>query len=493
MKNVMTIPKEIIQIVQKLERVGYEAYIVGGCVRDLLLGREPKDWDITTNAKPEDIQRVFPENLYENVFGTVGVKTGSKNEKLKVIEITTYRTEETYTDKRHPDKIEFTSHVEDDLARRDFTVNAMASKVTGKNIKSLETIIDPYGGQEDLKNKIVRTVGDQKRRFEEDALRLLRAPRLATELELSIEEKTAKAIRTHAEFLRAISKERIRDELEKLIMTERAAEGILLLEQLGLLLYTIPELREGIHVNQNKHHIFSVFEHNVKALEYAAKKNYPLDVRLAALLHDVAKPRTKRGEGSDCTFYGHQVVGERMAIEILDRLRFSKKTIERVALLIREHMFVYDIGEVSEAGVRRLVRRVGPENIEDLFRLREADRIGSGVPKARPYRLRHLKFMVEKVARDPISVGMLKVRGDDVMKVLKMEPGPRVGLLLNVLMGEVLEDPKLNTKRHLNARMKELNKLSDNELRGPAEKGKEVRSEREQEAEKKIKKKYWVQ
>ncbi len=261
-----------------------------------------------------------------------------------------------------------------------------------------------------------------------------------------------------------VSKERIRDELAKLIMTEHAADGIRQLEQLGLLKYVIPELCEGVGMAQNLHHIYSVFEHNVRALQYTAEKNYTFPVRLGALLHDVGKPRTKRGEGKYATFYNHEVVGARMTAKILDRLRFSKEVVEYVTHLVRWHLFYYNVGEVSAAGVRRFLVHIGVETVDDILRIREADRIGSGVPKAFPYRLRHLKFMIEKVRRDPVHPKMLALRGDDVMQLLGIEASPRIGHLLAILLEEVLDDPKKNDHEKLATRLKELNQWSDSEL-----------------------------
>jgi tRNA nucleotidyltransferase (CCA-adding enzyme) len=481
----ITVPPEVAACVAALHVGGFEAYIVGGCVRDAMLGREPNDWDVTTSAKPEEILKIFPDSVYENTFGTVGVKTASENPRLAIVEVTPYRTESGYQDMRHPDRVEFVDSLEKDLARRDFTMNAIAMAIDG-------SVVDPFGGAEDIKNGVIRTVGEATARFTEDGLRLLRAVRFSCQLGFTIEKKTAEAVHALSANLARISKERIRDEVEKLIMTEHAAEGIRELERMGLLANIFPEVREGIGVGQNKHHTFTVFEHNVKALEYAAKKNYPLTVRLAALLHDVAKPHTKRGEGINCTFYGHQVVGAKLAERALRRLTFSADVIAKVTLLIREHMFVYDVGMVTDAGVRRLLRRVGYENIDDLFHLREADRIGSGVPKAQPYRLRHLRFMVEKVSKDPISVKMLAVRGDDVMRILKIEPGPKIGMILNALLGEALEDPSINTPEVLEARVRALAELPEKELRKLAERGLGTREERQEEAEDEIKKRFAV-
>jgi len=491
----ISVPPEVAACVDALHTGGFEAYIVGGCVRDAILGRKPSDWDVTTNAKPEAILKIFLESVYENMFGTVGVKTGSEDPHLAIVEVTPYRTESGYHDMRHPDRIEFVDSLEKDLARRDFTMNAVALGIKNQESGSKEVsaeIIDPFNGAEDIKNGIIRAVGEPNLRFSEDGLRLLRAVRFSCQLGFTIEKKTAEAVHALSANLARISKERIRDEVEKLIMTEHAAEGIRALERMGLLANIFPEVREGIGVGQNKHHTFTVFEHNVKALEYAAKKGYPLTVRLAALLHDVAKPHTKRGEGINCTFYGHQVVGAKLAERALRRLTFSADVIAKVTLLIREHMFVYDVGMVTDAGVRRLLRRVGYENIDDLFHLREADRIGSGVPKAQPYRLRHLRFMVEKVSKDPISVKMLAVRGDDVMRILKIEPGPKIGMILNALLGEALEDPAINTSEVLEARVRALAELDEKELRKLAERGLGTREERQEEAEDEIKKRFAV-
>lgn len=479
------IPAEVGRVAAELRAAGFEAYLVGGCVRDLLLGREPKDWDITTSALPEEVQKIFPDSVYENQFGTVGVKTNSEDPRLKVVEVTTYRIEGKYTDKRHPDKIKFAKTVEDDLGRRDFTVNAMALRPDG-------TVVDPYGGEKDLKAKVIRTVGDPEERFNEDALRLLRAVRLAAELGFEIDLNTRRAAEKHAGLLEMIAKERIRDEFIKLVMTDAAAEGIFLLEELNLLEYVLPELREGIGVGQDRHHIYTVFEHSVKSLDYAARKNYSLEVRLAALLHDIGKPRTKAGESPNSTFYNHEVVGARMTLQALDRLRFSKEITEKVAHLVRWHMFYYNVGEVSPAGVRRFLVRVGPENVDGLIKVREADRIGSGVPKALPYKLRHMLFMIEKVKRDPLSPKMLKLNGEDVMRLLEIPPGPRVGWILSTLLEEVLDEPERNTKEYLEKRVAELGKLTDEELKRLSERAKEKKEEMEEEAEEEIKKKFYV-
>ncbi|MDP3763719.1 MAG: CCA tRNA nucleotidyltransferase, partial [bacterium] len=359
----MTLPNEVKNIIEKLEKAGYQGFAVGGCVRDLLLDKEPKDWDITTNAKPEDIQKIFPENTYENTFGTIAVKTGSEDPTLALVEVTPYRIEGKYTDKRHPDEIKFAEKLEDDLSRRDFTVNAMA-------LGADEKIFDLFDGQKDLKSKTIRPVGNPGERFGEDALRLLRAVRFATVLDFKIENKTLEAVKENSEWLAAISKERIREEFVKIIMSDNAYEGVLLLEKCGLLKHIVPELLEGVGVEQNLHHIYTVWEHITRALKYAAEKNYSLEVRLASLFHDIGKPRSKRGEGRSSTFYGHEVIGAKIVAQIMERLKFPREQAENIIKLVRYHMFYYNPEEVTESSVRRLLVRIGKENVEDLLKVR---------------------------------------------------------------------------------------------------------------------------
>jgi len=480
-----SIPQEVKFIITQLKKNSFESYIVGGCVRDLLRGVDPEDWDIATNAKPEEIGKVFLKSYSENKFGTVTVLTESDNPKLKEVEITSYRIDEKYSDKRHPDKIKWARTIEEDLARRDFTINAIA-------FDGEKNIIDPFLGQKDLKAKIIRAVGNPEDRFSEDALRMMRAVRFATALDFKIEEKTKSAIKRNAVWLRAISKERIRDELLKIIMAEKAADGIELLRNLNLLKYIIPELEEGYKISQNKHHIYDCYEHSLLSFKYAAQKGFNKYVRIASLFHDVAKPRVKNGEGLGATFYGHEILGARMTIQILNRLKFPKKEIEKIAKLVRYHLFYYNVGEVSESSVRRLVRQVGTENMDELLQVRMADRIGSGVPKAEPYKLRHLKYLIEKVSQDPISVKMLKVSGNDIMKILKISPGPKIGQILDILLGYVLEDPKKNKKEFLEKETLELGKPTDGKLQALAEKSRTKREKLEIKRDEMTKNKYWV-
>lgn len=474
----MNIHPRVREILETLEKGGHGAYVVGGCVRDLLMERAPTDWDVTTSANPEQIQSLFPDNFYDNKFGTVTVKTRDEDPVVWTVQVTPFRTEGAYSDKRHPDTVAFAKTLEEDLSRRDFTMNSIALSLNG-------TIVDPYNGQADIKAKTVRTVGDPSARFGEDALRMMRAIRFAATLGFSVEDATLRAIIAHASSLADISAERVRDELVKTINSPLAAKGIQLLEDVGLLKHVIPELREGIDVEQNLHHIYTVWEHNLRTLEYAAKKSYSFPVRIASLLHDVGKPRTKRGEGRHCTFYAHDVMGARMAAKIMERLRFPHEIADKVVNLVRFHMFYYSVGEVTESSVRRLIANVGLENIDDLLRLREGDRIGSGTPKAVPYKLRHLKYMIDKVSHDPISVKMLKVDGANIMESLRIPPGPKVGLILNSLLAEVLDDPTLNQRDLLLERARQLDKESPEALRKALERIQKALEEDEQERMKK--------
>ena len=492
----MKIPAEVQFVIKQLKENNYKAYIVGGCVRDTLRNVEPNDWDIATSAEPSEIQKLFPKSFYENKFLTVTVQTNSKNPRLKEIEITTFRSEAKYTDKRHPDKVKRAKTIRQDLARRDFTVNAMALEIS--NLKSqIPNLIDPFDGQKDLKNKTIRAVGKADSRFSEDALRMMRAVRFAVTLEpekiWQIEEKTFKAIQKNAYLLERISKERIRDELLKIIASPNGARGIEILRRTGLLHYIIPELEEGLGVEQNKHHIYQIYEHNLLSLNYACRNHFSKYVRLAALLHDIAKPRCKQGEGPNSTFYNHEIVGAKMTEQILRRLKFPKKEIEKIVKLVRFHLFYYNVGEVGTSSVRRLLRNVGQDNILELLQVRMSDRIGSGVPKAEPYKLRHLRYMIEKVSKDPLSVKMLKINGNDVMRLLKIKSGPKIGKILTCLFGEVLGNPKKNDRTYLEREVVRLGqKMSEQELDRTFNRTKEILEKIEQKRDEMAKKKYWL-
>jgi poly(A) polymerase/tRNA nucleotidyltransferase (CCA-adding enzyme) len=486
------IPPEIVNVVETLEKVGFQAYLVGGCVRDLFLGRTPKDWDITTNAKPEQIQGIFPKTVYENVFGTVAViNEQTEDICLKSVEVTPYRLESSYSDRRHPDMIKFSDKIEHDLMRRDFTINAMAVSLSHGAIKD---IIDLYGGFADLKDKSIRTVGEPSDRFNEDALRMMRAIRLSVELCFTCNQDTFKAIQSQSIMIMDISMERIHDEFVKILMSPEPKKGIELLHESGLLKHILPELEAGIGVKQPQAHSYDVWEHLLRSLQHAADKEYNLEVRLAALFHDISKPSTKgfSQETNQPTFYGHEVIGSRETRKILEKMKFSRATIEKVTKLVRWHMFFADPEKLTLSAVRRMTVNVGRENIWDLMNLRTCDRIGTGRPKENPYRLRKYRSMIEEALRDPISVTMLKIDGKRIMEICNTLPGPKIGMILNALLEEVLDDPKLNTTEYLEKNTSELFKLSDKELEALAQKGKEKKEEFEENDLKEIREKHHV-
>lgn len=434
-------PSPVVRVLHQLRDAGFEGYVVGGSLRDVFLQRQPQDWDVTTNALPNQIQQVFPNSWYNNRFGTVGVHAGDMD-----IEVTTYRTDVGYTDARHPDEVKFGVTLEEDLERRDFTINALASDG--------QTLIDLCGGIQDIRAQRIRTVGKPEDRFGEDGLRMLRAVRLAAQLGFLLEEETLRAIRQQHALIKKISQERIRDELMKMIGADDAWRGLWNMFETGLLQHVLPELLDGVHMAQNKHHMYSVFFHNAMAMQ-ACPSSDPL-VRLSALLHDVGKPKTKRGEYPTATFYMHEHVGSDMTVKIMKRLKFSSEEIQRVAHLVKHHMFYYNMGEITDAGVRRLIKRIGIENIDDIIALRIGDRIGSGVQKDMPYKLIELLKRIEEVQKDPIDTRMLEIDGHDLMKLLKIKPGPQIGEILNALLEEILDDPAKNTREYLENRATEI-------------------------------------
>ena len=481
------IPKEVVQIAETLENKGFEAFLVGGCVRDLIINREPKDWDLTTNATPEQIIALFPETFYENKFGTVGVKTESEDTRLQVVEVTPYRTEGTYSDNRHPDVVSFGHSLEEDLKRRDFTMNAIAYNIYKGQI------VDPYKGQDDLKDKVIRTVGEAGDRFREDALRMLRAIRFSAELGFTINIDTFSAIQNNVILMEKVSKERIKDEFTKIIMSSSPMIGMVVAQKIGFIKYIAPILEDSIDVKQNKQaHKYDVWEHLLRTLQHAADKNYSLEVRLAALFHDVSKPETKREAGEKTTFFGHDVIGARVTRETLKNLTFSKEVIKKVGDLVRWHMFFSDTEEITLSAVRRLIKNIGQENIWDLINLRMCDRIGSGRPKEEPYRLRKFQSMIEEVSRDPISVSMLEIDGNVLMKELGITPGPIIGHILNALLEEVLEEPKKNTSEYLKDRASELAKLDIKTLEKMGNVARETKERAEEEELAELRKKRHV-
>lgn len=450
------VPSTVLEVYKLFQREGYEIYFVGGCVRNLLMEKSVTDWDLTTNATPQQILSLFPNAFYDNTFGTVGIPTVIRDIN-RVVEVTTYRTEQGFSNKRHPDEVSWGKSIEEDLQRRDFACNAIAVSLD-ENGK--QNIVDPYDGQKDIQERKIRAVGNAEERFKEDALRLLRAIRFATVLEFEIEKETWDALVKDAQLLQQISGERIRQELLKILSSDRPYEGIMLLHESGLLKFMIPELLEGIGISQarpGRHHTTDVFTHNVLSLKFCPSKD-PV-VRLAALLHDAGKPKVAAtDEQGLIIFHNHEIVGAQIAREICDRLKFSKKDRDKVVNLIRWHMFTVD-EHITDSAIRRFIRRVGVENVQDMMDLRIGDRLGGGTQVAESWRLKLFKKRIkEQLQPAPFSINDLAIDGNDIMQELQIKPGKQIGDILQKLFEEVDEDLSKNTKEYLLQRVKELAK-----------------------------------
>ncbi|MDQ6859181.1 MAG: CCA tRNA nucleotidyltransferase [Chloroflexota bacterium] len=430
----LAVPKDVERVVDTLIANGFEAFVVGGCVRDALRGVDPQDWDVATSAKPDAIQKLFRRSLYTNRFGTVVVSSGAHE-----IEVTTYRVEADYADHRRPEEVAFTESLHEDLARRDFTMNAMAWRPTAGSGE----LVDPFDGRADLDARIVRAVGDPGERFAEDALRMLRAVRFAAVLRMRIEPATADAIAAHASLATALSGERIQQELNKILLAERPSTGIRLLSDLGLLAVLCPELELCKSIPQDKAVAQDVFEHSLITIDATPAD---LVLRLAGLFHDVGKAETM----ADGHFHQHEFVGEAIARRILRRWKYPKDTVAAVAHLIRHHMFWYQ-SDWTGSAVRRFIRKVGLEVIPDLFALRRADNIGSGIRAPRMYALDDLwtRVQAEIERRSAFSPHDLAVDGTDVMRELGIGPGPAVGRVIAAVFERVLDDPDLNRRERL--------------------------------------------
>lgn len=450
------LPKSVKDILDKFNKANYEIYIVGGAVRDILMGKLTNDWDFTTNATPEEILKVIPGGLYNNQFGTVF--TDNPDDPNRLHEITTFRTEEGYEDYRHPTKIVWGKSLEEDLSRRDFTINAMAfgrvqstkyavqSKKTKYSVLGTVNLIDLFNGESDLKNKLIKTVGNPDDRFNEDALRMMRAVRIAAELGFTIEPKTFEAIKKNAGLINKIAKERVKEELFKLLASPNSYEGILMLRNSGLMQEILPEFEKCFGVEQKspgRHHIYDVGNHLLMSLKFC-KSEDPV-TRFATLVHDIGKPQTyKKLESGVITFYNHEMVSTKIAENIADRLRFSKKEKDKFITLIRWHQFTVDEHQTDSA-IRRILRNVGLENMEDMLALRVADRLGGGARET-SWRLEEFKKRLIEVQKQPFTVRDLKIDGNDVMKELNLKPGPEVGKILEKLFEEVVEK-KIENKR----------------------------------------------
>lgn len=426
------------------------------------------------NKEQKIIDIVDATKIHESLVDGEG-DTGQKNQSVQKsnshqkntipnYEITTFRSDGAYEDGRHPESVTWGKDLKEDVDRRDFTINAMALKLVDgelsgkvieendekpKNQKVRFELIDHHQGAQDLEAEVIRTVGDPNLRFKEDALRILRAIRFSVQLNMSIEDQTYQAIKAHAHLIKNISWERIRDEFFKIIKSDYPAEGIDILDEVGLLEYILPELLEGKGIGQSGHHTTDVWTHNLDALRNCPSPD-PI-VRLSALLHDVGKPRTRKtkpGSAKDqFTFYNHEIVGSRMASKIAKRFHLSKKDVARVFNLVRQHMFYYQPHH-TDAAIRRFMRKVGLENVDDILDLREGDRLGSGA-KRTSWRLEEMKQRMIEQLHQPMEVRDLAIDGNVLMSELKVKPGPVLGKVLNYLFELVMENPELNDKAKL--------------------------------------------
>jgi len=464
------LPQRVREILEQLNSAGYEAYIVGGAVRDLIMGRILYDWDLTTNATPEEILEIFgSEAFYDNKFGTVGVKS----EDGRPYEITTFRSEHGYSDARRPDKVEWGKTLEDDLKRRDFTINAMALRVVCQDERVEEYkqkqitpalqlssspaifLIDQFNGYADLDKKLIRAVGDANERFSEDALRMMRAVRIAAELDFKIEPTTLNAIKSNSALIHKISRERVRDELLKIFASVHPYEGIILLRESGLCSEILPEFEKTFGVEQKspgRHHVYDVGTHCMMSLKFCPSTD-PI-VRFATLIHDAGKAQTyKKLANGTITFYNHELVSARIAKNIAERLRFSNDQKDKFYRLVRYHQFTVS-EEQTDSAIRRFIRNVTPQYLQDMLDLRVGDRLGGGASET-SWRLEEFKIRLIEVQKQPFTVRDLKVDGNDVMEILKIKPGPRVGEILNQIFNDVVENNLSNEREILIEKIEE--------------------------------------
>lgn len=490
------VPEYVIEIAVQLHRHGYEAYLVGGCLRDILLGKQPSDYDIATNAYPEEIEKIFPRSIPTGAkFGTITVVGEDKNGERFDVEVTTYRSEADYLGGRWPTKVEFTRNIQDDLARRDFTINAMALNLSKlqelqtdnipdevQQVNVTDIIVDPFGGMLDLEARTIKAVGSPLERFSEDGLRPMRACRLASQLDFTIDADTFAAMQETNHVTKMVSVERLRDELMKLLLkSPQPSKGLYLLRDSGILALIIPELLEGQNITQPQFHVDDVFTHILKTVDCAED-----EVKLAALFHDIAKPRTISVDDKGVHFYGHDILGAEMTREIMTRMRFANAEIDRVSTLVRWHMFYYPSadwrkqkvdkqayrhadketikqqiidsqtrksqGGWTDAAIRRLIANVGGEEaIDQLMKLRIADATANPKSEFNPSELDVLAERIAEVrAKDmALKVTDLDITGHDLMQSFARPAGAWIGEVMSYLLDCVIEDPLLNQKEEL--------------------------------------------
>jgi tRNA nucleotidyltransferase (CCA-adding enzyme) len=439
----MEFPRYVLNIAKELHRKGFEAWVVGGSVRDRLIGRPAWDHDIATDATPDEVMSIFRRTVPTGVkHGTVTVLTGGES-----VEVTTFRSDGIYTDARHPETVRFAKTIQEDLSRRDFTINGIAfNPITNE-------LCDPFGGRDDIERGIIRTIGNPLDRFGEDGLRPFRACRLASQLGFTIERETFQAIGACTDQAARVSVERIRDEFIRIIQSPKPSVGIELLRMSGLLELFLPELLTGFGIRQNKYHRYDVYYHNLYSCDAADPSDYR--VRLAALFHDIGKYHAKKEieghrHGKKSVFYNHEIIGAGITKRVMRSLKFSNEDVKMVTHLIRNHMFHYT-HLWTDGAVRRFMRKVGLDNLESLFELRRADRIGNGLKQGNSRAVQNLKVRIEKILEqeNAITVKDLAIDGYDVMEQLGLKPGPLIGEVLRHLLEEILDDPEKNERETL--------------------------------------------
>lgn len=471
MKIKITIPEYVQKVARILVKEGYDCYLVGGALRDFVLKKVPHDYDLSTNALPDEMLNIFPRSVSTGAkFGTVRALVQDKHGETHEVEVTTFRSESDYVDGRWPSTVKFEQEIDKDLGRRDFTFNAMAVDLSQLELDGVEEekeveIYDPFDGIGDMEKKVVRAIGTPLERFKEDGLRAFKACRVASQLGFTIDSETFDAIKESIPVASKVSMERIRDEFMKMLLNSpKPSVGIDLMRESGLLQIFLPELLEGVDVEQKLFHAHDVYWHALKTCDVAHDS-----VKLAALLHDIAKPRTDMGNGH---FYGHDRMGSDLAEKIMKRMKFSQSEINRVKILIENHMFYYphikedmteeekeniEMHKWSDAAVRRFIQRVGEENIDDLFKLRMADAQSNPSTAFKPDEITILQRRISEVRREDMALKVtdLDITGEDLMNI-GIEKGPRIGEILKELLEMVLDDPILNNKEKLLEKAKDL-------------------------------------